>query len=122
MRSPLVAVVLTAAALVACKKSESHDQKAAPAAAAPAGDPWASTAPPAAPKAVIEKPFFFSATKDGHTLYLLGTMHVGDDAEKQLPPWVLAKLDGARAFAMETDISDPSVVKLLVRDDGKKLS
>lgn len=127
-RSSFLAVVLTAAALCACKKSAPPaDQEVTPAPApaptAPAGaDPWATTAPPAAAKPVIDKPFFFSATKDGKTLYLLGTMHVGIDAERQLPPWVLAKLDSAHAFAMETDISDPAVVKLMLRDDGKKLS
>ena len=131
MRSPLVAAVILVAALAACKKSEPRKQAAEPApapTAAPAApaatapDPWAAPAPAPGSMPVIAKPFFYEATKDGHTLYLLGTMHLGIDAERQLPTWVLAKLDGARAFAMETDVSDPSVVKLLIRSDGKKLS
>lgn len=121
MRTPLVALVVTAAALVACKR-EPRPAQEAPAPAPVAADPWVSTTPPPAPKPVIAKPFFFSATKGGNTLYLLGTMHIGIDADRQLPSWVMAKLDAGHAFAMETDISDPSVVKLLVRTDGKKLS
>jgi len=121
MRSPIVVALLAAVALVACKKSEPAKQ-AAPPPPPSAVDTWASATPPPAAKPRIDKPFFFSATKDGKTLYLLGTLHVGVDAATQLPPWVLTKLDGARAFAMETDISDPSMVKLLVRTDGKKLS
>jgi uncharacterized protein YbaP (TraB family) len=120
MRSSFVVALATAAALVACKKSAPAKREAPPATAG--SDAWASTAPPPAAKPLIQRPFFFSATKDGKTLYLLGTMHLGIDAEKQLPKWVFTKLDQARAFAMEVDTSDPSMVTLLVRTDGKTLS
>jgi uncharacterized protein len=50
-------------------------------------------------------------------------LHLGVDAERQLPPWVMNKLDNAPAFAMETDIGDAGAMfRLMKRPDGKKLS
>ena len=128
-RRVTVAVALVLALAAACKHggggAADNGKSAPPAApAAPAGpDPWAGSATaPAAPTAVIARPFLYRAEKAGHTLTLLGTIHVGVDAMTELPPWALAALDAAPAFAMETDISDPATVKLLVRTDGKTLS
>ncbi len=75
-----------------------------------ADDPWAS--PPKPAKDPLAKPLFWSATKDGTTTYLLGTMHMGIDAESRLPDVVFAKLDAAKSFAMETDLSDPGVANI----------
>ena len=47
------------------------------------------------------------------TTYALGTIHLGVDPESRLPPVVWDKLDAARAFAMETDLSDPVLTKIL---------
>ncbi|MBK9030281.1 MAG: TraB/GumN family protein [Myxococcales bacterium] len=118
-------VTLAVAALVATVACKSDPRPPAtpppttPTQAAP--DPWGGTAAPAAPTALVQ-PLVWEATKDGHTLSLLGTIHVGVDALTELPPWVLARLDAAPAFAMETDLSDPGVVKLMVRTDGKTLA
>lgn len=88
----------------------------APSATAP--DPWAAKPVVRDP---LKKPLLWSATKDGHTIYFLGTIHMGVDAEARLPQIVFDKLDSAPAFAMETDISDPSVAKAGDRDAGGSL-
>lgn len=127
--------VVSLAGLAACKKSEAPSTQPAPTtvmpgsaagpgmtgsgSAAPApqasADPWAK--PPAA-KEPIQKPFLWAAEKDGKTTYFLGTMHMGVDAEARLPQIVWDKLDAAPAFAMETDLSDPSLASLGARTSG----
>ncbi|HEY4239380.1 MAG TPA: TraB/GumN family protein [Kofleriaceae bacterium] len=108
------ALLLTLAALAAvagCQK-EAAKETPAPAPAAPAGaDPWKAKA---AVKDPLPHPLFWSATKDGKTLYMLGTIHMGVDAETRLPEVVWQKLDASPAFAMETDLSDPGLSKELM--------
>jgi uncharacterized protein YbaP (TraB family) len=41
-------------------------------------------------------------------------MHMGIDAETQLPPPLWAKLHDAKAFAMETDINDPQIMSAMI--------
>ena len=107
-RATWVVAVLAAAA--ACKKEPAPPAvtTVAPSgsARAPEPDPWEKQGP-AQPH--IARPLFWAIEKDGKTTYALGTMHVGIDAEAQLPPLVWQKLDTAAAFAMETDLSDPAV-------------
>ncbi|HVK76532.1 MAG TPA: TraB/GumN family protein [Kofleriaceae bacterium] len=118
------AAVVTAIALafVACKKSPPASSGTGTAGAA---DPWAGSAGSAAPApSAIDKPFLYAVThpqSPGVTSYLLGTMHIGVDAERQLPPWVWARLDGAKAFAMEADVSNPALMTALQRTDGSTL-
>jgi hypothetical protein len=71
--------------------------------------------------AVAEHPLLWAAHKDGKTTYFLGTMHVGFDAEKQLPRWVWDKLRAATALAVETDVSDPALSAAGLRRDGRTL-
>lgn len=113
-------------ALVACKQSAPPptpetkpvpaQPQAAPPAAAPAqpqakaADPWSKPAPKKDP---LAKPLFWSIEKDGKTSYALGTIHLGVDAEARLPQIVWDRLDGAPAFAMETDLTDPALQKVL---------
>jgi uncharacterized protein YbaP (TraB family) len=114
-------------AVVACKKSE----PATPPVAAPASASDAAVALPepakvavldAAPASqVISKPFFYRVEKNGKASHLLGTMHLGVDAEKRLPPFVWSAFAGARAFAMEANILDPSAIMMMMRKDGKTL-
>lgn len=118
-----------AVALVACKQSAppptAEVRPAPPAApAAPAAkpeapaqapqanaaDPWSKPAPKKDP---LARPLFWSIEKDGKTSYALGTIHIGVDAEARLPQIVWDKLDSAPAFAMETDLSDPALMKVL---------
>ncbi len=143
-RVGLVVAAISLAAVVGCKNSDAPASGSASGGASgsasgsgAASDPWANTratpstatsAPasttPKAPPAVVAKltkPFFFHATKDGHhDVWLFGTIHLGVDPQA-VPDSVLAKLDGAQAFAMEADISDPSLLKSIMRSDGTTL-
>ncbi len=76
---------------------------------------------PASSTEVSEKPFLWAAQKDGQTTYLLGTMHIGFNAEKQLPRWVWDKVRASKSFAIETDISDPALMRSGLRHDGTSL-
>lgn len=125
MRRPAVLFSLAAVvALLACKgdaarKPAPAADDAATAAVAPTGeDPWAIKAA-AAP--MVERPLLWAAQKDGKTTYLFGTIHLGVNADTQLPAWVKAKLDGARAFAMEADLSAPGLMGAMARTDGGSL-
>jgi uncharacterized protein YbaP (TraB family) len=73
------------------------------------------------PSQAVEHPLLWAAHKDGKTTYLLGTMHIGFDAEKELPGWVWAKVRAAKSFAVETDISDPALAAAGTRRDGRTL-
>lgn len=126
----------------ACKaKPQQADKPAITAATAgsagSASDPWAksatgsgsdsaakASAPPplATEKKLVAAPLFWTATKNGKTLHLLGTIHLGIDAEKQLPTLVWDAFKAAPRFAMETDMSDPSMLAAGIRKDGSTLS
>ena len=130
MRRPHLALIVSLAAALAGAGCKDSAKTSGPAAGSAVGgpttgaavsaddhvdDPWA---PKTAAAPMIERPLFWAATKDGTTTYLLGTIHMGINADTQLPPWVKARLDGARAFAMEADIHDPKLLGLLSRTDG----
>ncbi|MBA3455007.1 MAG: TraB/GumN family protein [Deltaproteobacteria bacterium] len=75
-----------------------------------AADPWTKEAPRKDP---LARPLFWSIEKDGRTSYALGTIHVGVDAESRLPAIVWDKIDASPTFAMETDLTDPALQKVL---------
>ena len=127
MKRALFVTLTAVLGVVACKQSApAPDPRSAPAvapdkaeparapAAAPgsaaAADPWTK---PATKKDPLAHPLFWSIEKNGVTTYALGTIHVGVDAESRLPKVVWDKLDAAKAFAMETDLSDPALMKIL---------
>lgn len=102
----------------ACKQApEPAKQPAAPAPTAvePASDPWQGAVPTKDP---LPRPLLWTAEKDGATTYLLGTMHVGIDAEARLPPLVWDKLENAPHFALETDVTDPALGRIGTRTTG----
>ncbi|HEY1555756.1 MAG TPA: TraB/GumN family protein [Kofleriaceae bacterium] len=114
-----------AVALVALIASCQHEQPTAPPAPAPTPahaakpDPWAT---PAVAKDPLPHPLLWSIEKDGRTTYALGTIHLGVDPESRLPESVWDKLDHATTFAMETDLSDPTLAKQMSeRSDGGTL-
>ncbi len=132
-----VSVALCAiAAVAACKKDPTpaagSDSWGAPAGSSAAGSSAAGSAaagsgveaPPApvfpAISDPLPRPFFFSAAKAGHTIYLFGTIHIGAQPSA-IPPWVLARLDQAPAFAMETNVMDPAMLTAAMRQDGSTL-
>lgn len=124
MKRALFVTLLMAFGISGCKQStpspapESKPTVTAPgsagsavgSAAVAADDPWQKEAPKKDP---IKKPLFWSIEKDGKTSYALGTIHVGVDAEARLPDLVWTKLDTAPTFAMETDLTDPALQKVL---------
>ncbi|HEU0036634.1 MAG TPA: TraB/GumN family protein [Kofleriaceae bacterium] len=96
-------------------KQGSGGPAVAPGSGSAAADPWTKTTEQADP---LPHPLFWAVAKDGKTTYMLGTMHLGVDAEKRLPKVVWDKLDAAPVFAMETDLSDPSVMNMGKRKSG----
>lgn len=109
----VLAVVL--AALVSCDRGQ--DRAKVRVGQGGSADPWAKQEPKQDP---LERPLFWKLEKDGHTSYLLGTMHLGVDPHTRLPQLVWDKLDAAKTFAMEIDPSQMSSADLL-RKDGKTL-
>jgi uncharacterized protein YbaP (TraB family) len=116
MKTPRAAalfVLLAAAASGACRGNDSAAN-----AAPTQKDPWGSTAQ----QDPLPHPLLWKIEKDGKTSYALGTFHMGVDPTTRLPDLVWQKLDAEPAFAMETDLSDPSLAKDIVeRNDHKTL-
>src|SRR5688572_13547800 len=131
MTSRLVALtLLVAVGLTACEKGDRSSSTSTTTPAHDASKPAPSTAtdvatPPeaaadAAPAATLARPLFWRVEKDGKTVHVLGTFHLGVDP-KRLPPVVWDSLGKARAFAMETNLMDPSLLGALMRSDGKTI-
>ncbi len=126
MKRALFVTMTAVLGLVACKQSapSAEQRKSEPAVApapapapapaasgsAAAADPWTK---PATKKDPLARPLFWSIEKAGITTYALGTIHVGVDAESRLPKLVWDKLDAAKSFAMETNLADPALMKIL---------
>jgi uncharacterized protein YbaP (TraB family) len=73
------------------------------------------------PGAAITRPFLYRVEKDGKTSHLIGTWHLGVDAEKQMPRTVWDALATAKSFAMEVDPADPAGLTAFKRHDGLTL-
>ncbi len=110
MNARFGALLVASLAVVGCKRTE-----APPAPATAAADPWSK---PAAQKDPLKRPLLWSAERDGKTTYFLGTMHMGVDPEARLPEIVWTKLDTARTFAMETDLSGATQLDVKRHDGG----
>jgi uncharacterized protein YbaP (TraB family) len=121
----LVMLVSLVGTTTACKTAE-KSSKAPPKVTVPTpkvddgsagatADPWKQQA---AKKDPLKAILFWSAEKDGKTTYFLGTMHMGVEPETRLPQIVWDKLDAAKTFAMEADISDPKLAKMFMRNGG----
>jgi hypothetical protein len=109
MRRLLVSLAILTVALAGCKNTREK--------------PRAAVASDAAAGAnLLASPFLWKAEKDGKTSWLFGTIHLGVNAENDLPPWVIDKIDGAAAFVMEADTSDATgLARALQRNDGGSL-
>ena len=107
----LAAVCAQAAPLLA--KSAS-----APAAAA-ASTPVRTVCPPALPAepdsaaAPRDRGMLWRATRDGRTVYLFGTLHVGKPNWRKLGPLTSAALRASDVLALEIDPSDPALHKAM---------
>ena len=88
-------------------------------------DPWAKapddTSRPPPVSDPVPHPFFWSIARDGKTTDVLGTLHMGVDAEARLPAWVWARFDAATVLAEETDLGDPTLGSWSVRGNGPTL-
>jgi len=133
---PLASILLCLAA-ASCKKEAPKEKTPAPEAKieAPANVETATptevaVAPTPAPNsetatgdvAVIEKPFFYTVEgPDGQSGFLLGTMHMGVDAAKELPKDVWLALASASSLTIEADITDVKVAMGLMLPPGQNL-
>jgi|MudIll2142460700_1097286.scaffolds.fasta_scaffold15633_3 hypothetical protein len=117
----LVVMMVSLVGTMACRKTEKKSEPAPSPAAkvegsgSAAADPWKQEASKKDPLKAI---FFWSVEKDGKTTFMLGTMHMGVEPETRLPQIVWDKLDAAKTFAMEADISDPKLGDALLRKSG----
>ena len=74
-----------------------------PAAAAP-------SSADSAPERAVHRPLFYRIEGKGGPVYLLGTIHVGFDAKKELPAYVWDALKRSDLFVMETDLGAAQVM------------
>lgn len=112
----------------ACKKqSPASGEDKAGVAAAPAAAATSDAAPPSGTEQVeagsdrIQAPFLWQVKKGDRVGYLLGTMHMGVDAEKLFPQLVWDRLKDADRFCMEANIKDPRLVQAVMRQDNSTL-
>jgi uncharacterized protein YbaP (TraB family) len=66
----------------------------------------------------LPHPLFWAIEKDGRTTYVLGTMHRGVDPQARIPDAIWQRLDEAKIFAMETDLSQASALDVRRNDGG----
>tara|TARA_R110002096_G_scaffold299503_6_gene494158 strand:- start:58935 stop:59918 length:984 start_codon:yes stop_codon:yes gene_type:complete len=72
---------------------------------------------------VIKNPFFYTVTgPNGESGFLLGTMHMGVDAAKEMPKDVWLALASASSLTIEADITDVTVAMglMLPKDQNLK--
>jgi uncharacterized protein YbaP (TraB family) len=116
MRVRTAAALLALTAVVAsCEKKKDE----APAAAA--SDVVVVSDASVASNDHLPRPFLWKVEKAGTVNYIFGTMHLGVDADRALPPGLWTIFDGARAFAMEADATDATLVSSIMRKDGTTL-
>ena len=85
---------------------------AALSAAADACPPPMPTATPAQRRAAPQdRGLLWRATRDGRSLYLFGTLHVGKPAWRRLGPRTRAALQDSDVLALEVDPQDPGLVQ-----------
>jgi uncharacterized protein YbaP (TraB family) len=73
----------------------------------------------------VEKPFLWKVKKGGQQSWLFGTIHLGIDAERELPKEVWDAFNASDCFVMEAnpaDISLSEVAKYAYLPEGQRLS
>lgn len=99
---------------IGCKSG--HESSPAPTTASVPVPPVAGSAEapsPAEAKDPLPHPLFWAIEKDGKTTYVLGTMHIGIDADARLPGFVWRRFHAATTFAMEADLDDAAALDAL---------
>lgn len=81
--------------------------------------PDRTVCPPALPAQVDsaapakDRGFLWRATKDGRSLYLYGTLHVGKPVWRKLGPLTAAALKASDVLALEVDPNDPALIQAM---------
>ena len=60
-----------------------------------------------------DRGFLWRATKDGRSLYLYGTLHVGKPIWRKLGPQTTAALKASDVLALEVDPNDPALIQAM---------
>ena len=104
LAATLMALALSAAPALAAPASKGSERVVCPPALPTSSDTKA------APK---DRGLLWRATRDGRTLYLFGTLHVGKPAWRQLGPLTGAALRASDVLALEVDPNDPALLQAL---------
>ena len=129
----LVAALCALALMVtACERSKVEAEQVTPSSAAkvveaPAtkkqgSSPEGAEAPDSEP--AVHEPFLWRIEgSSGHHAHILGTIHMGFDAKKELPPVVWERLEAAEIFVMETDLTraQADMLKSAALPEGQSL-
>lgn len=129
--SPVTCALTCVLALVACRSNDAppptaKEEKPTTVTGTPANaDPWADDTPKALPPPKVthpfERPFLWTATRDGKTTYLFGTVHGGVNAEHRIPLWVWSYFDRATTLIEEANLQELDILQWTVRPDGPTL-
>lgn len=65
--------------------------------------------------AQLARPFLWELTKDGKTVTLFGSLHVGKNDFFPLPETVLSRYDAAKVLAVEADITVPETQQACIK-------
>jgi uncharacterized protein YbaP (TraB family) len=68
---------------------------------------------PSAQDPALDRGLLWRVTRDGHSSWLFGTLHVGKPAWARLGPRVTAALQASEVLAVEIDPGDPALVQAL---------
>lgn len=100
----ILLILLACVALVGCQKQSEKPSTPPPAVEPAVATPEPSTAEPEE-KLPEHKPLLWQIDGPKGPVYLLGTIHVGFDADERLPEYVWERMNSSEVFVMETDLS-----------------
>lgn len=106
---PMLLTLLPAPAVFAQAPAAPATALALPKAACPPPIPT----PPESAAAPKDRGMMWRATRDGRTVFLFGTLHVGKPQWRKLGPQVSAALRASDVLALEVDPSDPALVQAM---------
>ena len=109
-----LALLLTSA--IGCKERREDASESSIVATSPSASEAATTTQTTTPEPTYQRaPLAWTVSKQGSArMTLLGTIHMGFDAPRRLPPAIWERFDEAPIFAMETDL-DSAQADMLAR-------